>query len=164
MEARKKVEKTDYLGMVSLVLWLLSMQIVLDKGQQYNWFDSAWISWLAGFSACALAFFIVWELENKSPLINLRLFKDRNFFVGTILSSSVNVLVFSTIVLVPQFLQNLLGYTAILSGYALAPRIISCVLMMLAINSLMKLFDNRILIALGFFFLDIFLQFERIQL
>ena len=145
----------DFPGMIALVLWLLSMQVVLDKGQQYNWFDCAWISWLAGFSACALAFFIVWELEYKKPLINLRLFKDRNFLVGTILSASVNMLVFSTIVLVPQFLQNMMGYTAILSGYALAPRIFSCVFMMIAINPLMKVFDNRILIAIGFLFLGI---------
>ncbi len=75
--------------------------------------------------------------------------------VGTILSASVNMLVFSTIVLVPQFLQNMMGYTAILSGYALAPRIFSCVFMMIAINPLMKVFDNRILIAIGFLFLGI---------
>ncbi len=154
-EVRKKIEKTDYIGMISLIFWLLSMQIVLDKGQQYNWFDCAWISWLAGFSAFTLVFFIIWELECKNPLINLRLFKDKNFFIGTILSSSVNMLVFSTIVLLPQFLQNMMGYTAILSGYVLAPRIISCVFMMLIINSLMQIFDNRILIATGFLFLGI---------
>ena len=159
LETRKQVTKTDFPGMISLVLWLLSMQVVLDKGQQYNWFDCAWISWLAGFSACALAFFIVWEIECKTPLINLRLFKDRNFLIGTILSPSINMLVFSTIVLVPQFLQNMMGYTAILSGFALAPRIISCVLMMIAINPLMKIFDNRILIAIGFFFLGISILF-----
>ena len=145
--------------MISLVLWLLSMQVVLDKGQQYNWFDCAWISWLAGFSVCALVFFIVREFESSSPLINLRLFKDRNFLIGTILSSSINMLVFSSIVLIPQYLQNLMGYTAILSGYALAPRIISCVLMMLVINQLMKIFDNRILIAIGFMFLGISILF-----
>ena len=159
LESRKEIKKTDFLGMISLVLWLLSMQIVLDKGQQYNWFDCAWISWLAGFSVCMLVFFIIRELESSAPLINLRLFKDRNFLIGTILSASVNMLVFSSIVLIPQFLQNMMGYTAILSGYALAPRIISCVLMMLVINSLMKIFDNRILIAIGFFFLGISILF-----
>ena len=159
LEFRKEVKKTDFLGMISLVLWLLSMQVVLDKGQQYNWFDCAWISWLAGFSVCALVFFIVREFESSSPLINLRLFKDRNFLIGTILSSSINMLVFSSIVLIPQYLQNLMGYTAILSGYALAPRIISCVLMMLVINQLMKIFDNRILIAIGFMFLGISILF-----
>ncbi len=158
-EHLKKAKKTDFPGMISLVLWLLSMQVVLDKGQQYNWFDCAWISWLAGFSACSLAFFIVRELEASNPLINLRLFKDKNFFIGTILSPSINMIVFSTIVLVPQFLQNMMGYTAILSGYVLAPRIISCVLMMIVINPLMKIFDNRILIALGFFLLGVSVLF-----
>ena len=122
LEIRKKVGKTDFWGMISLVLWLLSMQVVLDKGQQYNWFDCAWISWLTGFSICAFVFFIIRELESHSPLINLRLFKDRNFLVGTILSSAINMLIFSSIVLIPQFLQNLMGYTAILSGYALVLR------------------------------------------
>ena len=144
LDTRKKAGKTDFWGMISLVLWLLSMQVVLDKGQQYNWFDSAWISWLAGFSVCAFVFFVIRELESHSPLINLRLFKDRNFLVGTILSSTINMLIFSSIVLIPQFLQNLMGYTAILSGYALAPRIISCVIMMILINLLMKIFDNKI--------------------
>ena len=159
LKIRKKIEKTDYLGMISLVLWLLSMQVVLDKGQQYNWFDCAWISWLAGFSVCMFVFFVIRELESHAPLINLRLFKDRNFLIGTILSASVNMIVFSSIVLIPQFLQNMMGYTAMLSGFALAPRIVSCVLMMIAINYLMKIFDNRILIAIGFFFLGISVLF-----
>ena len=159
LKIRKKIEKTDYLGMISLVLWLLSMQVVLDKGQQYNWFDCAWISWLAGFSVCMFVFFVIRELESHAPLINLRLFKDRNFLIGTILSASVNMIVFSSIVLIPQFLQNMMGYTAMLSGFALAPRIFSCVLMMIAINYLMKMFDNRILIAIGFFFLGISVLF-----
>ena len=144
---RQKNISADFPGMIALVLWLLSMQVVLDKGQQYNWFDCAWISWLAGFSACALAFFIVWELECKKPLINL--------IVGTVLSASVNMLVFSTIVLMPQFLQNLMGYTAILSGLTIAPRMISSVIMIAAINSLMRVFYSRILISIGFLFLGI---------
>lgn len=152
---RQKNISADFPGMIALVLWLLSMQVVLDKGQQYNWFDCAWISWLAGFSACSLAFFIVWELEYKKPLINLRLFKDKNFFIGTVLSASVNMLVFSTIVLLPQFLQNLMGYTAILSGLTIAPRMISSVIMIASINSLMRIFDSRILISIGFLFLGI---------
>ncbi len=155
LEERKKIDKIDFPGMVSLVLWLISMQVVLDKGQQYNWFDCAWISWLAGFSACCLSFFIVWELEYKNPLINLRIFKDKNFFTGTLLSASVNMIVFSTIVLLPQYMQSIMGYTAMISGLALAPRIISSVIMIILINPLMRIIDNRLLIALGFFFLGI---------
>lgn len=143
----------DIIGMSALVLWLLSMQIVLDKGQQYNWFDCAWICWLSGFSLVMFTFLIVWELENKHAFMKLRLFKDRNFLIGTIISTAVSMIIFTTMFLAPQFLQNVLGYTALLSGYTLAPRVISCVLMLFAIPYLMKIYDSRLLIAIGFFFL-----------
>lgn len=151
----KKNNNVDYVGMGALVVWLLSMQIVLDKGQQYNWFDCAWISWLAGFSLVALTFLIVWELEFKDAFIKIRLFKDKNFLLGTIISTAVSMVVFTTMFLAPQFLQNILGYTALLSGYTLAPRVISCVLMLLAIPHLMKIYDSRVLISFGFFFLGL---------
>lgn len=151
----EKMNKIDYVGMGALIVWLMSMQIVLDKGQQYNWFDSAWISWLAGFSFVTFMFLIVWELENKNSIMKLRLFKDRNFLVGTIISTAVSMVVFTTMYLAPQFLQNVLGYTALLSGFTLAPRVISCVIMLFAIPYLMKLYDSRLLVSIGFFFLGI---------
>lgn len=155
LKTRTKIDKIDFPGMAALVVWLLTMQVVLDKGQQYNWFDTDWICALSAISVISLTFFIVWELEYKNPLINLRIFKDKNFFFGTILSASVNVIVFSSIVLIPQYLQNILGYTAMLSGMALAPRVISSVIMIILINPMMKWFDNRLLISIGFFFLGI---------
>ncbi len=129
------------------------MQIVLDKGQQYNWFDSTWICWLSGFSLVVLSFLIVWEIENKNSFMKIRLFKDRNFLVGTIIITVVSMVVFTTMYLVPQFLQNVIGYTALLSGYTLAPRVVSCVLMLFAIPHLMKVYDSRLLISIGFLFL-----------
>ncbi len=155
LEFRKKIEKIDFPGMISLVIWLLTMQVVLDKGQQYNWFDCAWICWLTGISACAFAFFLVWELEYKNALVNLRVFKDKNFVIGTILGASVNVIIYVTILLLPQFLQNMMGYTAMISGFSLAPRVISCVIMLIIIGPLMNIIDNRFLIASGFFFLGL---------
>lgn len=143
----------DFVGMGALVLWLLSMQIVLDKGQQYNWFDCAWICWLTGFSLVMLSFLIVWEIENKNSFMKVRLFKDKNFLIGTIISTAVSMVVFTTMYLAPQFIQNVLGYTALLSGLTMAPRVISCVLMLLVIPHLMKVYDSRLLIAIGFFFL-----------
>lgn len=154
-EPSKEKKHIDFVGMSALIIWLLSMQIVLDKGQQYNWFDSAWISWLSGFSLTVLAFLIIWEIENKNSFINLRLFKDRNFLIGTIISTAVSMVVFTTMFLAPQFLQNVLGYTALLSGYTMAPRVISCLIMLAVIPKLMKLYDSRILIAVGFFFLGL---------
>lgn len=145
----------DFVGMTALVLWLLSMQIVLDKGQQYNWFDCGWICWLAGFSLVCLSFLIVWEIENKNSFMKVRLFKDRNFFIGTVISTAVSMVVFTTMYLAPQFIQNILGYTALLSGITMAPRIISCMIMLLVIPHLMKIYDSRLLIAIGFLFLGI---------
>jgi len=147
--------KIDFVGMTALVLWLMSMQIVLDKGQQYNWFDCAWICWLAGFSLVTLSFLIVWEIENKNSFMKVRIFKDRNFFIGTVISTAVSMVVFTTMYLAPQFIQNMLGYTALLSGLTMAPRVISCILMLLVIPHLMRIYDSRILIAVGFFFLGL---------
>lgn len=145
----------DFVGMTALILWLLSMQIVLDKGQQYNWFDCGWICWLSGFSLVVMSFLIVWEIENKNSFMKVRLFKDRNFLIGTIISTAVSMVVFTTMYLAPQFIQNVLGYTALLSGLTMAPRVISCVLMLIAIPYLMKIYDSRLLIAIGFFFLGL---------
>ncbi len=155
LDFRKEIKHIDFAGMIALVVWLLTMQIVLDKDQQYNWFDCNWICALTAVSVISLTFLIVWELEYKNPIVNLRIFKDANFLIGTILSASVNVIVFSSIVLLPQFMQNVIGYTAMLSGMALAPRIISSLIMVVLINYMMKIFDNRKLIAIGFFILGI---------
>lgn len=154
-EPAKSKQHMDFVGMGALILWLVSMQIVLDKGQQYNWFDCAWISWLSGFSLVVLSFLIVWEIENKNSFMKVRLFKDKNFLIGTIISTAVSMVVFTTMYLAPQFLQNVLGYTALLSGYSMAPRVISCVLVLLAIPHLMKVYDSRLLISIGFLFLGL---------
>ncbi|MCI5824947.1 MAG: DHA2 family efflux MFS transporter permease subunit, partial [Candidatus Gastranaerophilales bacterium] len=143
---KQKTNNIDFVGMTALVLWLLSMQIVLDKGQQYNWFDCGWICWLAGFSLVCLSFLIVWEIENKNSFIKIRLFKDRNFFIGTVISTAVSMVVFTTMYLAPQFIQNVLGYTALLSGLSMAPRVISCLAMLAVIPSLMRIYDSRLLI------------------
>lgn len=145
----------DFVGMAALIIWLISMQIVLDKGQQYNWFDCGWIAWLSGFSLVVLSFLIVWEIENKDSFMQLRLFKDRNFLIGTIISTAVSMVIFTTMYLAPQFLQNVLGYTALLSGITMAPRVISCLIMLAVIPYLMKMYDSRLLIAIGFFFLGL---------
>ncbi len=155
LKERKKPTKVDFVGFIALVIWLLTMQIVLDKGQQYNWFDCTWVCWLTGISAFAFVFFIVWELEYKAPIVNLRVFKDKNFFIGTVLGASVNMIIYVTIVLLPSFLQSLMGYNAMLSGLSLAPRVFSCIVMLILIGPMVEYLDNRILIASGFFFLGL---------
>ena len=114
-----------------------------------GWFDCTWICWLSTFSLGCMFMFIIWELEVKEPIVNLRVFKDLNFFIGTILGVLVNIMVCVTIILLPQFYQGLMGYTASLTGLALASRVIACV-MLLFIGKLCQMYDVRVIIAFGF--------------
>lgn len=150
----KNSGKVDVLGLVFLITWLFSMQVVLDKGQQYGWFDCTWICWLSVFSLGCMFLFVVWELEIKEPIVNLRVFKDLNFVVGTILGVLVNVMVCVTIILLPQYYQGLMHYTASLTGLALASRVVACVALFF-IGKLCQMYDLRTLIATGFVFIGV---------
>ncbi len=143
-------KKVDVIGLGSLTLWLFSMQVVLDKGQQYGWFDCTWICWLLGFSIFCAIFFVVWELENKNAMVDLTVFKNFNFSLGTVLADIANLLVYATIILLPQYLQGLMGYTASLSGLSLATRVLSAVICLTFVGSLAKIIDSRIVIVVGF--------------
>lgn len=147
---QKKKENVDFLGVTFLILWLFSMQVVLDKGQQYGWFDCTWIYWLSVFSLCMMLSFIVWELENKEPIVNLRVFKNSNFVIGTILGILINVMVCATMILIPQFFQGLMHYTAADTGLTLSTRVFACVIL-LFIGKICQLYDIRYVIATGFF-------------
>lgn len=162
---RIKVNHPDIIGIIALALWLLSMQIILDKGQQYGWFDARWICWLAGFSAVMFMVFVVWELEHKNPIANLRVFKNLNFLVGTVLASFVNMAAYSTLCALPMFLQNLMGYTAQLGGASMIARSIACFAAIIVVSKIVNYIDNRIIIGLGFLMLGIStLMFTNINL
>ena len=150
--ARKGIkQKFDTVGLVLISVALIAMQIVLDKGEQNNWLDCTWIAWTAGISLFAFIFFFIWELEYENAFAKLRIFENRNFAVGTFLGGIVNLMVYSTILLIPLFVQSILGYTAFLSGCAVAARILSCAIMLAVAGQLANVIDNRILIAVGLF-------------
>ncbi|MCD7779761.1 MAG: DHA2 family efflux MFS transporter permease subunit [Candidatus Gastranaerophilales bacterium] len=148
-EKERGKEKVDYMGLLFLIFWLFSMQVVLDKGQQYGWFDCTWICWLSLFSLTCMFMFVIWEIEIKNPIVNLRVFKDLNFLVGTVLGTLVNVMVCVTVILIPQFFQGVMHYTASQTGLSLSTRVIS-VLPLLFIGKLCKMYDVRAIIAVGF--------------
>mgnify|MGYP001851554584 FL=1 len=152
---RRVSKRVDIVGLSFLVLWLLNMQIVLDKGQQYDWFGTPWICVLTFISVFSMIFFFVWELEYEHAIVNLRVFKDKNFVIGTILGSFINMIIYVTIVQLPAYLQSIMGYTATLSGLSLAPRAISCIVMLFIVGELVNYVDNRLLISIGFAILGI---------
>ncbi len=148
-----EIHKFDVVGFIALILWLLPMQTVLDKGSQYGWFDCGWIRWLSLFSVCSMVFFIVWELEYKNAITDFRIFKNWNFCLGTILGSGVNMIAYMTLCTLPGFLQSLMGYNAELAGFSLASRAISCIIFMVIVSKLCEFIDNRIISAVGYILL-----------
>ncbi len=92
------------------------MQYVLDKGQQYNWFDTTWICVLSAISLFCFVFFICWEWERKNQIADISVFKDINFTIGSILGAFIQVVLYSTLMLLPAFLQTLLGIHQLQAG------------------------------------------------
>ncbi len=113
--------KIDYIGLMALVLGVGALQIVLDLGNDHDWFESSTIIWLTVLSVVSLVVFVIWELTEKDPIVNLRLFRHRNFRNGTIALVVAYAGFFSIGLLVPLWLQRTLGYTSIWAGMASAP-------------------------------------------
>ena len=111
----------DYTGLALLVLWVGALQIMIDKGKELDWFNSTQIVTLAVVAAVGFAFFLVWELTESRPIINLRLFGRRNFVTGTVALSVAYGLFFGNVVLLPLWLQQYMGYTATWAGMVTAP-------------------------------------------
>jgi DHA2 family multidrug resistance protein len=112
----------DFVGFGLLAVWLATLQVVLDKGQEADWFSTNWICWFVAISVAAFLGFIAWEFHVEHPLVDLRVFKNRNFTVGVILMTTLGAILYGTTAQLPLFLQTLMGYPALQAGYAMSPR------------------------------------------
>ena len=144
-----KPGRIDAIGSGLLSLWLGTMQTVLDKGQEVDWFSANWICWFTVISVVALIAFVIWELREQSPIVNLRVFGNRNFLFGTVLATLFGVIIYSPLTLLPLFVQNLLGYPAFQSGLAQSPRGLGLLLVMPVVGVLSSKLDNRKLLVAG---------------
>jgi DHA2 family multidrug resistance protein len=142
--------RIDWVGMVTLILGVGSLQIMLDKGNQLDWFHSGTIVTLAIIAAISLIVWVIWELTDESPLVDLRLFRHRNFAAGTLALVLAFALFFSISLLLPLWLQNTLGYTAIWSGLAAAPIGVIPILLTFFVGKYATRFDLRWLTAFSF--------------
>ncbi|CAN5697439.1 DHA2 family efflux MFS transporter permease subunit [soil metagenome] len=111
----------DTVGLALLVLWIAAMQIMLDLGKENDWFHSPLIVTLAVVAVVGFAFFLIWELTDKHPVVELRLFARRNFWAGTLAVSIGYGLFFGNVVLLPLWLQQWMGYTSTDAGMVMAP-------------------------------------------
>jgi DHA2 family multidrug resistance protein len=112
--------KMDYVGIALLTLGVGSLQIFLDKGQQCDWTSSSFIVTLMGISAVCLTALVVWEWFQKDPVVNIRLLKNHNFLASNAMMFSAGIIMFSSIVLMPMFLQSMMGYDATTAGLVLS--------------------------------------------
>ena len=145
-----KPGKIDAIGLGLLAVWLGSLQIILDKGQEDDWFGATWIRWTSALLVITFVGFLVRELTHDKPLVDLRVFRHRNFLFGCILIGIFGGALYGLITLLPLFYQELLGYTAYAAGWAVSPRGIGAIMALPIIGVLTAKIDNRWLIAAGF--------------
>ncbi len=135
---RKKGIRIDYLGLAFLTIGLGCLQMLLDKGERADWFSSDFILALAIISAVALIGLVVAELRSEHPVINLRVFRDRTFAMGNLIMFTGFMTFFSALVMLPLYLQKLMGYTAVWAGLVLGPGGMATLLVMPLAGTLMK--------------------------
>jgi DHA2 family multidrug resistance protein len=139
----------DYWGIGMLAVGIGALQIVLDKGQQDDWFDSHMIVWLTVIMSISLSAFVIRELRTNNPVVQLRVFKIRTYSMGVLLMTTVGFVLYGSLVLLPLFLQSLLGYPALQAGIAMAPRGLGSFIAMPVVGLILSRFDPRKLLGLG---------------
>ncbi|WP_353173120.1 DHA2 family efflux MFS transporter permease subunit [Paracandidimonas soli] len=140
----------DKVGLALLVVWVGALQILLDKGKELDWFASSTIILLACVAVVAFVFFLIWELTDAHPVVDLRLFKERNFSVGAITLAVAYGVFFGNVVLLPLWLQSNMGYTATYAGLVTAPVGLLAILLTPIIGKMLATRDPRYLVTFAF--------------
>jgi MFS transporter, DHA2 family, multidrug resistance protein len=140
----------DTVGLGLLVIWVGALQVLLDKGKDLDWFNSGTIIALACVAAVAFLIFLVWELTEEHPIVDLSLFRLRNFTVATIALLCGYGLYFGNVVLIPLWLQQYMGYTATLAGVVLAPVGLLALLLTPFVGRVVHRIDPRLLVTVSF--------------
>jgi len=147
--ARNKAARLDWFGFGMLSLAIGALQMMLDRGEQLDWFSSTEIMTETTVSVVAFYLFIVHSFTARDPFVPLRLFRDRNFATGIGFIFVVGIILLATLALLTPFLQVLMGYPVVTAGLVLAPRGVGTMLAMMAVGRMIGKFDARIMIMGG---------------
>lgn len=150
VRAKSAGVKVDFVGLGLITLAIGSLQVVLDKGQEEDWFAAWWITALLAVSIVSLTIWIFWEWHHPNPIVDVKLFKRRNFATAMFFTFVLGMVLFGTTVVIPQFLQSLLGYPAVKAGEAMAGGGLAMLIMMPISGMLVSRMDPRIMMAAGF--------------
>jgi DHA2 family multidrug resistance protein len=156
--------KLDYIGIALLTLGIGSLQVLLDRGQEDDWFGSHFITTLVVMAVVCLISLVIWEWFQKAPIIDVRLFKNFNFASSNLMMFTLGILLFSSLVLMPQFLQTLVGYTSQLAGLALSAGGLVLLFEMPIIGQLTTKVQARYLIAFGWLSLSLAMLYSTKRL
>jgi DHA2 family multidrug resistance protein len=154
-EAKKRVGPVDYIGLSLIAVGLGALELVLDKGQEEEWFVSPLIVMFSVIAGGLLVTFILWEWRHEHPIVDVRMFKDRNFAVSNLMMLILGVTLYGSTVLLPQYMQVWMGYSAINAGMALSPGGLVIICLMPIVGQLVSRVDARYLIAFGFIALSL---------
>ena len=146
---KRGIKKIDWLGIILLTIGLTALQVVLEQGQEDNWFDSSFIIGWSIVSVISLLVLIFWELRVKEPIIDLRLFRNSALAIGSIIGLLYCLALYGTTFILPQFTQSLMGYSAYQSGLTLLPRALALFILMPLAGLLYNHIDAKILIISG---------------
>jgi len=145
----------DAIGFGLLTLWLATLQITLDKGQEADWFGAVWLRWFAGISAVSFVCFIIRELRAPFPIVNLRTLKDRNFAAGCAVFFMFGAALYALVAMLPLFLQLLMRYTALDAGLTVSPRGFGVLFALAFVGALVQKVNLRLLLLFGFTMLGV---------
>ena len=148
--AKEKAGSIDYVGLALIAVGLGALEIVLDKGQEDEWFASPFILVSTVVAAVALVSFVLWERKQEHPVVDVNLFRNRTFAASNVMMLTLGMALFGSTVLLPQFLQVLMGYTAQQSGMALSPGGFVVIALLPFVGMMVSRVDNRYLIGFGF--------------
>jgi len=152
-ETRIEKAKIDTVGLMLLVLWIGALQLMLDLGREHDWFGSSLIVTLAVIAAAGCSFFVAWELLDARPVVDLKVFRHRGFTVSVTALVFAYGTFFASLVVIPQWLQGALGYTATWAGYATAFNGVAAVMMAPVVAKLSTKVDERLLVSFGILWL-----------
>ncbi len=146
---QRGVKKIDWLGITLLTIGLTGMQVVLERGQELNWFESHWIVIATAITAVSMIGLILWERRVREPVLDLRLLRNGPLSAGSSIGLLFGIALYGSTFLLPAMLQTLLGYTAYHAGVTLLPRALTIFAMMPVVGWLYNRFDPRLLITVG---------------
>jgi MFS transporter, DHA2 family, multidrug resistance protein len=146
---RRSEAGVDWWGIAMLTVWIGALQVVFDKGQELDWFSSRFINGLVATAVIFLVAFLIRELMAKDPVLNLNVFRWRSYSAGVFLMTVLGFVLYGSIVLLPIWLQTLLGYPAVTTGFTMAPRGLGSMVGMPLVGMFASRFDSRKVLAGG---------------